>query len=167
VALGDLAAKLSAFGWQVETCDGHDHAALRTAFASFRTGDGRPKVLVAHTVKGKGVSFMEHPRALAEGGGTYRWHAGAPGDDDFSRAHAELVGRVDSRLRGLGVDPLSLEGVAPLEETRAVSLQGEPESGAGAPTPRPRVSDEFVAEVYGQTLLELADANPQLVVLDG
>jgi transketolase len=63
------------------------------------------------------------------------------------------------------VDPLSLEGVPPLEDARAVSLQGEPESGVGA---RPsRVSDEYVADVYGQTLLELADENPQLVVLDG
>ncbi len=167
LALGDLEAKLGAFGWHVATCDGHDHVALREVFASFRADSERPKVLIANTVKGKGVSFMEHPRALVEGGGTYRWHAGAPGDDDFARAHTELVGRVDGRLGGLGLAPLSLEGVAPLEESRAVSLQGEPESGAGAPAPRARVSDEFVAEVYGQTLLELAEANPQLVVLDG
>ena len=167
LALGDLAAKLGAFGWHVATCDGHDHAALRRVFEEFRADTERPKVLIANTIKGRGVSFMEHPRALAEGGGTYRWHAGAPGDDDFARAHAELVGRVDGRLRGLGLASLSLEGVPPLEETRSVSLQGEPESGAGSPAPVPRVSDEFVAEVYGQTLLELADANPQLVVLDG
>ncbi len=167
LALGDLEAKLGAFGWHVTTCDGHDHDALRQVFDEFRAYGGRPKVLIANTIKGKGVSFMEHPRALAEGGGTYRWHAGAPNDDDFSRAHAELVGRVDGRLRGLGVAPLSLEGVPPLEEVGAVSLQGEPESGAGAPTSRPRVSNEFVAEVYGQTLLELADTNPNLVVLDG
>ena len=167
LALGDLEAKLAAFGWHVATCNGHDHVALRRVFEEFRADTERPKVLIANTVKGKGVSFMEHPRALAEGGGTYRWHAGAPGDDDFARAHAELVGRVDGRLRGLGLASLSLEGVAPLEETSSVSLQGEPESGAGSSALRPRVSDEFVAEVYGQTLLELADANPQLVVLDG
>jgi len=138
---------------------------LREAFAEFRATTDRPSVLIADTIKGKGVSFMEHPRALAEGAGTYRWHAGAPGDEDFARAHAELVGRVDSRLRGLGLAPLSLQGVAPLEDTRNVSLHGEPESGVGArPT---RVSDEFVAEVYGHTLLELAGTNPQLVVLDG
>jgi transketolase len=165
LSLGDLERKLGGFGWHVATCDGHDHSALREVFAEFRATTDRPNVLVANTIKGKGVSFMEHPRALAEGGGTYRWHAGAPGDEDFARAHAELVGRVDSRLRGLGVAPLSLEGVAPLEDGRAVSLQGEPESGAG--TQRASVSDEYVAEVYGQTLLDLADANPQLVVLDG
>ena len=133
LALGNLERKLGAFGWRVATCDGHDHVALRTIFAEFRADTERPKVLIANTIKGRGVSFMEHPRALAEGGGTYRWHAGAPGDDDFRRAHAEIVGRVDSRLRGLGLDSLSLEGVPPLDEPRAVSLQGEPESGAGAP----------------------------------
>ena len=57
-----------------------------------------PKALVAHTIKGRGVSFMEHPRALEEGGGTYRWHAGAPDDESFARAHAELVARIEERL---------------------------------------------------------------------
>jgi transketolase len=167
LALGDLQAKLRAFGWHVASCDGHDHVALREVFAEFRGDPEQPKVLVANTVKGKGVSFMEHPRALADGGGTYRWHAGAPGDDDFARAHAEIVGRVDERLAGLGLAPLLLETVPPLEEPRSVSLEGEPESGAGTPAPRPAVTDEYVVEVYGQTLLELAERNPKLVVLDG
>ncbi len=53
LALGDLEEKLRAFGWQVATCDGHDHAALRAVFAGFDAArDGRPKALVAHTLKG-------------------------------------------------------------------------------------------------------------------
>jgi transketolase len=167
LALGDLEAKLAAFGWQVESCDGHDHGGLREAFGRFRHGDEQPKVLVAHTIKGKGVSFMEHPAALAEGGGTYRWHAGAPGDDDFSRAHLELTHRIGERLAALGVSPLQLEPVPPLEEAPATSLQGEPESGSGSPAPRPRVTDEYVAQAYGEALLELAESHPELVVLDG
>jgi len=165
LALGDLEEKLRAFGWHVATCDGHDHVALREVFTEFKADPERPKALVARTVKGKGVSFMEHPRALVEGAGTYRWHAGAPGDDDFVRAHDEIVSRVDRRLAGLGLAPLLLDTVPPLEPERGVSLQGEPESGAG--TPRPPVTDEYVAEVYGRTLLELAGRNPRLVVLDG
>src|SRR5262249_41805063 len=105
--------------------------------------------------------------ALAEGGGTYRWHAGAPGDDDYARAHAELVDRIAARLSTLGLAPLVLEPVPVLVEQPAVSLQGEPESGAGGPSPRPRVTDEYVAEAYGGALLELADTHPELVVLDG
>jgi transketolase len=167
VALGDVEAKLSAFGWRVASCDGHHHAALRAAFASFREAtDERPKALVAHTIKGKGVSFMEHPAALREGGGTYRWHAGAPDDDAFTRAHAELVERVGQRLVALGLEPLRLEPAEPPTVEPAVSLVGEPESGAGAPAARPRVTDEYVAAAYGDALLELAERQPRLVVLD-
>src|SRR5919201_1230136 len=92
--LGELEAKLRAFGWHVASCDGHDHEALTRAFAEFRAAGDVPKALVASTIKGKGVSFMEHPVALQDGGGTYRWHAGAPDDDAFARAHAELLERI-------------------------------------------------------------------------
>ncbi len=167
LALGGLTDKLAAFGWLVESCDGHDHAELRRVFEKFRADPGVPCALVARTIKGKGVSFMEHPRALADGAGTYRWHAGAPGDEDFARAHAEIVERVDARLAELGLDPLRLEPVPALDESPAVSLQGEPESGAGAPAVRPTVTDEYVAQAYGEALLELAETHAELVVLDG
>src|SRR4029453_2528935 len=72
LALESLEAKVSAFGARVVTCDGHDHSALRDAFRTlWGEDDGTPGVLVARTIKGKGVSFMEHPAALQAGGGTY------------------------------------------------------------------------------------------------
>ncbi len=111
VSLGELEERFRAFGWHVETCDGHDVGALRTAFASFAEIGDRPQVLVAETIKGKGVSFMEHPVALVEGGGTYRWHAGAPDDESFERAFTELVGRLGERLATLGLEPLVLDPV--------------------------------------------------------
>ncbi|MGZ4316888.1 MAG: transketolase family protein [Gaiellaceae bacterium] len=156
LALRDLEAKLCAFGWHVEVCDGHDHAALASAFTAMRAAaDDVPKILVAHTVKGRGVSFMEHPAALRAGGGTYRWHAGAPDDDAFERAYSELVERVREK-----VPDLELEPVAPLEET--VSLEGEPESGVGLR----RATDEYVAAAYGEELLHLVAAKAEVVVLD-
>ncbi|HKY25371.1 MAG TPA: transketolase C-terminal domain-containing protein [Gaiella sp.] len=163
VALGDLEAKLRAFGWQVETVDGHDHAALRAAFARFRVGDDAPKALVAQTVKGKGVTFMEHPVALAEGGGTYRWHAGAPRDEPFERALAELESRLGEQCAALGLAPPVLETVEP--EAPVGGLEGEPESGVGARA-RTAVTDEYVVEAYGETLLELGAERDDLVVLD-
>jgi len=166
LALGDLEAKLRAFGWHVLTCDGHDPAALRDAFAAMRSVDDRPHALVAHTIKGRGVSFMEHPAALEAGGGTYRWHAGAPGDDDFAAAHAEIVDRVNERLAGLGLTPLTLEPVPALEPQSVGSLEGEPVSGVGQPAPRPRVTDEYVAEAYGAALLDLVQRDERIVVLD-
>ena len=89
VSLGELESRFRAFGWHVASCDGHDVGQLRDAFESFREIGDRPQALVARTIKGKGVSFMEHPAALREGGGTYRWHAGAPDDESFERAFAE------------------------------------------------------------------------------
>jgi transketolase len=154
LALGDLEAKLRSFGWHVASCDGHDHEQLAAVFADFRAREDVPKVLVANTVKGKGVSFMEHPVALREGGGTYRWHAGAPDDESFARAHAELLERIR-----LALPDLRLEPVPDGDE----GSEGEPESGIAI---RQRVTDEYVAAAYGEALLELADGHPEVVVLD-
>jgi transketolase len=165
--LGDLPAKLASFGWHVLSCDGHDPAALRTAFAEMRTIGDRPQALVAETIKGRGVSFMEHPVALREGGGTYRWHAGAPDDEHFASAHGEIIGRLQSRLELLGLEPVALEEMAPLRaEAARVSLEGEPASGVGQPDVHAVVSDEYVADAYGEALLELVARDDHIVVLD-
>jgi transketolase len=153
LALGDLETKLRAFGWHVASCDGHDHEELARVFADFRAREGVPQALIANTIKGKGVSFMEHPRALREGGGTYRWHAGAPDDESFARAHAELIARIRERLPDLRL--LSVEAIE--------GSVGEPESGIAM---RTRPTDEYVAAAYGEELLALADRHPELVVLD-
>jgi transketolase len=154
VALGDLEAKFRSFGWHVRSCDGHDHEELGAAFRAFAEADGRPKALIARTLKGKGVSFMEHPAALAAGAGTYRWHAGAPDDESFARAYDELVGRIRTRLPDLRVVP-----VEAIEEQSG----GEPESGLAT---RAQVTEEYVAAAYGEALVELAERHPELVVLD-
>lgn len=76
-----LADKLRAFGWAVRQADGHDHAALAEALATVPWEPGRPSVLIAHTVKGKGVSFMEN---------TVKWHYSSPDDEQLARAVAEV-----------------------------------------------------------------------------
>jgi transketolase len=160
LALGALESKLRAFGWHVETCNGHDHEAIARALADMHGApDDVPKALVAYTIKGRGVSFMEHPTALRDGEGTYRWHAGAPDDEHFARAHAELVARIRQRLPDLRLEP-----VPQLDDDATTSLEGEPESGAGAG--RTRVTDEYVAAAYGDELLELVRQRPEVVVLD-
>ena len=164
VALGDLEGKLQAFDWDVRTCDGHDHAALREAFAALREIEDRPNALIARTVKGKVVSFMERSAILAEGGGYYMWHAGAPDDEDFERARDELVERIGDRLEELGLGSLQLAAVARPQKHASYSLEGEPESGAGAPLHK--VTEEYVVEAYGEALVELGTSNDRIVVLD-
>ena len=164
VSLGDLEERFRAFGWHVASCDGHDVSELRGAFASFRDVDDRPQALVARTIKGKGVSFMEHPAALAEGGGTYRWHAGAPDDASFERAFAELTERIDARLTALGLSPLELEAVDAVDDVDLGGLEAEPESGAGTSTAK--VTDEYLVDAYGDELVRIGARREDLVVLD-
>ena len=77
-----LDQKLAAFGWHVLTVDGHDLEALERAFAQAEAYTGAPTVLLAKTIKGKGVSFMEN-----EAG----WHGKAPNEEQYDRARAELT----------------------------------------------------------------------------
>ena len=167
VDLGDLEAKFRASGWHVTRCDGHDPDALARLWAGLAAVTDRPKAVIADTIKGRGVSFMEHPRALGEGGGYYRWHAGAPPDDAFMAAHAELVARVNSRLAAFAAPPLELAEVrrdAAGEPFFARNALGEPVSrGADAAGTTTR---EYVVEAYGAGLLQVAARRRDVVVLD-
>ncbi|MDR0350303.1 MAG: transketolase [Coriobacteriales bacterium] len=82
VGLGDIVAKFSAFGWMTFEVDGHDIVALKQAFDTAVAYQDGPAVIVAHTVKGKGVSFME---------GQCAWHGKAPSDEQCDNALAELA----------------------------------------------------------------------------
>jgi transketolase len=75
--------KFKAFGWNVLTLNGHDIDALQEAYAKARTFKGKPTVIVALTVKGKGVSFMEDD---------YAWHGVATNPEQFAAAMKELGG---------------------------------------------------------------------------
>lgn len=83
--LGDISAKFASFGWRVLTCDGHDIAALSDAIDEAQVKTGKPTVIIAKTVKGKGVSFME---------GKNTWHGKAIGDEDYAKAMTELGGEL-------------------------------------------------------------------------
>ena len=146
--LGDLEAKFGAFGWHVARCDGHDFARLEKVFSEFRSVPGKPKILIADTIKGKGVSFMEHPEALKADGGLYRWHSGAPDDQSFSVAYDELVGHVNGCLDRSGLARLSLEEIPSQNK------------GSGG------VTAEYVAVAYGDALAEIAAKRNDLIVLD-
>lgn len=81
--LGSLRAKFEAFGWKVVDVDGHDIAALDEAFDQIKQSQTGPVIVLAKTVKGKGVSFME---------GKNEWHGKAINNDQFKQAMADLGG---------------------------------------------------------------------------
>lgn len=172
VDLGNLPRKFEQFGWHVAHCDGHDFRQLEKVLAEFRTITDRPKILIADTIKGRGVSFMEHPVALPAGKGLYPWHAGAPDDASFQTAYQEFVDRINGRLATLGLTSLTLEAVEPetkagAQPLSAQSLIGEQLSLATQIKATGAVSDEYVAAAYGDALLEIAAQRSDLVVLDG
>lgn len=82
IPIDDPGGKFRAFGWNVIETDGHDHRALLDAYARAKAYADGPTCIIARTVKGKGVSFME---------GDYLWHAQVPSPDDLARAGLELA----------------------------------------------------------------------------
>ena len=82
IKLSPFADKWRAFGWNVLDIDGHDHAALQRAFELAKNHKGSPSVIIANTVKGKGISFMEND---------ILWHYRFPHDGwEYDNAVAEL-----------------------------------------------------------------------------
>lgn len=81
--MGDIAAKWAAFGWNVIKCDGHDVSAIEDAIDQAKACKGQPSIIIAKTVKGKGIDFME---------GKNTWHGKAINDEDYAKAKAILGG---------------------------------------------------------------------------
>lgn len=82
LGLESLERKFEAFNWSVSRLDGHDHSALRQALVNFRDSDTTcPSVIIADTIKGKGVSFMENQLS---------WHYKSPNDHELELALKEL-----------------------------------------------------------------------------
>jgi len=141
--LGDLERKFAAFGWAVQRVDGHDMDAFGDALQAL-AADERPGVVIADTVKGRGVSFMEEFGPDEE---LYRFHSGAPSPDVYERAKAELHERIEKRLARSAVGAI---GTSPVDVDARV-----PPSGG-----------RLVA-AYGDWLCRLARRDERVVALDG
>lgn len=89
MALGNLAEKWRSFGFYVLEIDGNNMLEILEGFGRLETVSGQPKLLLAHTVKGKGVSFMEN---------RYEWHHGAPSEEEYEIALRDLE-LVEKELR--------------------------------------------------------------------
>ena len=85
-----LAEKWTAFGWAVRTVHGHDLAALTGAIGRPLEA-GKPSLIIAQTIKGKGVSFMED---------VGKWHHGVPTDEEYARAIAEIDAQIAASKQG-------------------------------------------------------------------
>jgi transketolase len=143
--LGDLEAKFRAFGWHVARCDGHDVVALQTTLREIAAVSTLPKVVIADTVKGRGVSFMEGP-AMKEGE-LYAYHSGAPAEDRYTAGVKELLAAANQLFGELGLGSVATE-------SRTRNARREP-----------RKTENLVA-AYEQALVRQGERHERLVALD-
>jgi transketolase len=143
----DLAAyeeRVRAFGWVTLTVDGHSLPEVQTAYARAATSRDQPVMIIAGTVKGKGVPFIEDVNG---------WHGKPLSPEELQKA-LEILGPVDETLRGAFMPP---------EDRR-------PAAAVPGPVPPPAYTlGEKVAtrKAYGRALARIYPAHPDMVVLDG
>lgn len=150
IDLTDLERKFEIFGWHAARCSGHDFSALDAVFSDLRNIRDKPKVLIADTIKGCGISFMEGPAALKDGNGIYKWHSGAPDDASYEAGVVELIEKINLRLANLHLGQLVIEDVEKREKHR-VKLKD---------------TAEKVVNAYGEALVDLGRKRKDIVVLD-
>lgn len=144
--LGDLQAKLAAFGWHVSRCDGNDMADFAKTLATTKAVANKPKAIIADTIKGKGVSFMEHT-SIDSDVEFYKFHSGAPSEDAYVKAAQELIDKANTTLAAVGASALDLEMI-----TRPVAIAPE--------------NPQRLVQAYSNALIEQARKNPKIVALD-
>jgi len=142
-----LETKLKTFGWYPVTIDGHNVGEILDSIKRLKKIAGKPKAIIANTVKGKGVSFMEHPRALAMGRGIYKWHDKIPNEEEYALAWNEIISRIKKKIKKCKLKlTFPVLGKHPVEESR--------------------FTGESLLEAFSEYLVELGKKREDIVVLD-
>ncbi len=144
-----LEEKLRAFGCEVHAVNGHDVAAVRDLLRNLDDANGVPKAVVLTTLKGKGVSFMEHPAALAKDG-VYHWHNKVPGMEEYRQATGEIRERIERTLAPAAV-PADFWPRVPESFPRVLTAW----------------ADDYVVRGYTKALLEQTAKREDIIVIDG
>jgi len=114
IDLKDLKKKITSFGWHVDRCDGHNFKKMDNILLKFLKIRNKPKFLIADTIKGKGVDFMEHPKVMKTNK-YYNWHAGAPNESDFQKAQSILLTKIEILQKKIKFNKLKITDVTPKE----------------------------------------------------
>jgi len=136
--------RISAFGWETVLVDGHSLPDISEAYRKAAETLGRPTMIIARTLKGKGVSFVEDQNG---------WHGKALGEEDLDRALGEL-GAVDTSVRG---------ALPPPEDLSPEALKG----GTPEEPSYPQETPVATRTAYGNALVRLYPRYPDIVCLDG
>jgi transketolase len=146
--LGNLDRKFAAYGWHVERCDGHDYTALKTAIKAARKMKEKPSVIIADTIKGRGVGFMEHT-SMSKTDVFYKFHSGAPSSENYLKAVQELIGNARKELAPLGITSPQFV-----------------ETGGAVPTAAQTEQPDKLIVAYSDALIAIAGRDERIVALD-
>ena len=145
--LGDLELKLKSYGWHVERCNGNNFEDLSKTVEATKKVKGQPQIIIADTVKGCGVSFMEGTTLGDDE--FYRFHSGAPSQGDYKKAVDELVSKTNKLLKQMKKQPIQMEEVAYQQK----NIQRDP-------------TLQKLIPAYENALTELGGEHQEIVVLD-
>ena len=139
--------RVESFGWQAHVIDGYDFEEILSALDKAASAVNRPQMIIAKTIKGRGVSFLEN----REG-----WHGKALSQEDFEKAVVEL-GKIDRMVRGEMGKPSSQFSVQFKKSTNYKLL-----------TTNYKIGEEIATrKAYGEALAKLGKVDPRIVALDG
>ncbi len=144
-----IEAKLKAFGWHVTTINGNDTKEILESLKKLKRVYGKPKAIVANTLKGAGVSFMEHPHALKAGKGYYKWHDKLPNEKEYRRVWAEICARINKKTKKCALKKFSLPAFPEEIAKKKIVRVGE-----------------SLLKHYSEILVEIGAKNKNVVVLD-
>lgn len=144
--LGDLEAKFNSFGWHVDRCDGHDFDAFSNALDKAKKTKGKPKVIIADTIKGKGISFMEHT-SIDSDVELYKFHSGAPSNKLYLDGVNELIQSTNRILDEYGMTRLELEVISEDAQSQISNQQK-------------------LIPAYSKALTQHASKNEKIIALD-
>jgi len=105
--LGNLEDKLRSFGWHVQRCDGNNLSGFSEAIETAKSVTDKPQIIIADTIKGKGVPFME-ATAMGDDQEFYKYHSGAPSSEEYEKAFNELLTKTNKLLGKLSFPPVKI-----------------------------------------------------------
>ena len=140
-------ARFEAFGWEAHVVDGHNLEEIDKVFEKVSSRGEKPKVILAKTKKGKGVSFWENKEG---------WHGKPLPKDKFDAAVGEL-GDIDMEMRGDIQIPKGIKGIKSIKGIKGFKINSNYKVGEEVAT----------RKAYGETLAQLAENDPRIIALDG
>ena len=146
--LGNLEDKFKSFGWEVYRCNGNNLVELNDCYSESNKFSTKPKVIIADTIKGKGVSFMEHTSNDSDVE-YYKFHSGAPTEENYSKSSSELMNKILIQFNQNQLGTLIFTDL--LRPKLTIQKQ---------------TNTQKLINAYSETLIHEAKKNSNIVVLD-